>query len=206
MKPKKFKDGSWAGFVFIEIFHFFILLLAIFLDTCLNLAAKNSPNFSSSEIGILILGNILCLGMGIALFLWGTFSHLTLDRAYGKLWVYEDRVVFQCPFRRTRTLTFEECKYIGIENYNDLIRGLPIERGDEAAFIYFSTKPYPEKYKGKISRLKNTDDFIKIGYSDALAEALIDILPADKDYLIRSFYNKMQARDRELEKKKKKKK
>lgn len=203
MEPKKFKDGSWAGFLFIEILNFLLLAFVIFLDILAIVAINNSPNFSYLA---LVLINVVFLGLGVALFLWGTFSPRVLDRAYGKLWVYEDHVAFKCPFRRTRILTFEECAYIGIENYNALLRGLPIERGDEAAFIYFSTKPYPEKYRGKISLLKNTKDFIKIGYSDALAKALIDILPADKDYLIRSFYAKMQASDRELGRSKKKKK
>lgn len=206
MEPKKFKDGSWAGFVFIELLACLLLFIAIAMGIYLNLLIFASPISSLRDWVVVVLVNLLGVGSGIALAIGGAFSPRVLDRAYGKLWVYEDHVAFKCPFRRTRILTFEECAYIGIENYNALLRGLPIERGDEAAFIYFSTKPYPEKYRGKISLLKNTKDFIKIGYSDALAKALIDILPADKDYLIRSFYAKMQASDRELGRSKKKKK
>jgi hypothetical protein len=59
---------------------------------------------------------------------------------------------------------------------------------------------------GKVTLLKNTKDFIRFSYSDALAKELIDILPADKDYLIRSFYGKMQASDRNLGRNQKRKK
>ena len=61
--------------------------------------------------------------------------------------------------------------------------------------MYLSVKPYPEKYHGKISLLKPQKGFIKISYTDKLAETLIEILPAEKDNLIRAFYGKMKTKD-----------
>ena len=138
--------------------------------------------------------------------LWLLNHNLFLPRAFGRLLVYEDRVVYKCLLRKTRVLRFEECEYIGVENYDKLNRGLPVVRGDETSFIYFSKKPFPQKYVGKVTTLKNSKDFIKITYTDKLAKALIDILPAEKDNLLRSFYAKMQAADRELNANKKSKK
>ena len=198
MKPKKFRDAAWLFFLFVEAF------LASLTVPPLWYAVFLMRNFSYPILTWIKIA--LVLGAMLGGLIWAFFHDLWFLRAFGRLLVYEDRVVFKCPFRRTRTLTYEECAYIGVEDYDKLKRAMPVIRGDEVSFICFSKKPYPEEYKGKISLLKNTKDFIKIGYSDALAKELIDILPADKDYLLRSFYGKMQASDRNLGRNRKRKK
>jgi hypothetical protein len=153
-----------------------------------------------------IVGVVTCLGMLAGLYYFFVCSPLVYDRAFGRLLVYEDRVVYKCFLRKPIKMSIEEIQYTGVEDYHLLNGGLPEIRGDEVSFIYLSTNPYPEKYRGKISLLKPKTGFIKISYTDKLAEALIEILPAEKDNLIRAFYGKMKTRDMVLAQKKREKK
>ena len=203
MKPKKFRDNLWPIFVGYEIF-FAISALAVLCIILFSLYwhMKEPPGYTTMET-ILMCGSFGSLLVAVG---WMFNHNLFLPRAFGRLLVYEDRVVYKCLLRKTRVLRFEECEYIGVENFDKLNRGLPVVRGDETSFIYFSKNPFPQKYVGKVTTLKNSKDFIKITYTDKLAKALIDILPAEKDNLLRSFYAKMQAADRELNANKKRKK
>ena len=203
MKPKVFRDVYWIAFLLIEIILFFVTLpspclLVYFIYTQIR-------GIDPVSIGMFI---VACLSLLIMTIVgaWVWTYKLWFPRAFGRLLVYENKVVYKCLFCKTRVLKLEECEYIGIEDYSGLNPGLPSVRGDEIAFIYISKNPYPQKYAGKITLLKNTNDFIKFSYTDALAKALIDILPAEKDNLLRSFYAKMQAADRELNANKKSKK
>ena len=194
MKPKIFRDVYWIFFLIWEILLFFIVLaVPCGLTYFLYLLITEDLPLTGLDVFACLVFLILTIG-GV----WMWTYKLWFPRAFGRLLVYENKVVYKCLFCRTRTLTFDECEYIGVEDYIKLNPGLPAVRGDEFSFIYFSKRPYPQKYVGKVTLLKNTKDFIRFSYSDALAKELIDILPADKDYLIRSFYGKMQASDRNL--------
>ena len=202
MKPKVFRDAVWGFFVFVEAFYFILWSICSYMLIQAIILYIN-------DFTLVEFGEFLLFFSGITIgALWFPLSELILPRAFGRLLIYEDKVVYRCPFRRKRTLKLEECEHIGVENYAKLNRGMPVVRGDEISFIYFSKKPYPEEFSGKITALKNSKDFIKISYTDKLAEALFEILPDNKDYLIRSFYGKMKANDRlaKIKKRNKKKK
>ena len=194
MKPKVFKDETWPIGMFmvllftggsIAIFG----LVGVLIKEMIS-APSSSVEPIQSIVGILAF---IAAGIGIAVCANG---HLFYDPAFRRLYVYEKKVVLRGFLRKTITLTLEDCKYVGIEDYSLLNRGMPILRGDEISYIYLSEEPYPQKYHGKITALKSKKGFIKFRYSDAVAEALLEILPDDKDYLIRGFYGKMKANDR----------
>ena len=92
-------------------------------------------------------------------------------------------------------MKIEEISYAGVEDFHLLNGGILKFRGDEDAFVYLSTSPFPKEYSGKVTLLKNKKGFIKFTYSDKLAEALMGVLPADKDNLIRAFYGKMKSQE-----------
>jgi hypothetical protein len=62
-----------------------------------------------------------------------------------------------------------------------------------------SVEPYPEKYKRKIIQLRTKKGFIKFKYTDDVAEALMDRLPAEKVEQVRGFYFKMKYLDSQNE-------
>ena len=205
MKPKVFRDKLWPAFFVIEclIAAFFLLILCLtvfFLDISIDKWSNSARNIIAL-IGFLIVFPILGGGLSIVGFTWPRI----LDRAFGCLFVYDDKIVYRCFLRTTKTMMFESCKYISVEtDNNDQYMAISVERGDERAYIYFSEQHYPEKFKGKISLLKNKKDFVKFYYSDELCSALIAVLPNEKSSLLRAFYAKMQAADRILPSNKKK--
>lgn len=205
MKPKVFRDAAWPAFFVIEIFC--VLLLAFVLWSSVYMLLLEKENLLQGIIPTyLIIFELLWIGGGGGfLFVCFVNSSKILDRAFGRLLIYNDRVVFKCPLRITREIAKEDCNYIGVENYQALNRGLPVVRGDETSFIYFSDTPYPEKYKNKISILKSKKGFIKFFYSDKLAIAVMEGFPEEKCYPVKAFYGQMQATDRRMKQKKEKK-
>ncbi len=203
MKPKKFYDTMMPLWVFVEValgslcFAFATYMIFMFLSILFT-----HPQYTFRAI----IGVVMGLGMFAGLYYFFVHSPLIYDRAFGRLLVYEDRVVYKCFFRKPIKMSIKEIQYAGVEDFHLLNRGLPEIRGDEVSFVYLSLEPYPEKYRGKISLLKPRRGFIKISYTDKLAETLIEILPKEKDNLIRAFYGKMKTRDMVLAQKKREKK
>ena len=191
MKPQKFYDSLMPIMLLIEVlFGFGILSLAIFMGILPFFMISVEEAFSK-----LLIYLILMFGVAVYWFLGFIMSPFIFDRAFGRLLVYEDRVVYKCFLRKSITIKIEEVAYAGVDDFHRLREGILKIRGDEYSFIYLSKNPYPDEYIGKIILLKNKKGFIKFSYSDKLAQALIDILPAEKDNLIRAFYGKMKSQD-----------
>lgn len=94
-------------------------------------------------------------------------------KCFSTLIVTEKEIIWKCPFRKKLSLDWDECKYIGVqleESYN----GLPYP------FIFFSNKPYPSDFYGKIDQLSCKRGFIKFWYSEELCDYLVTTLPGHK--------------------------
>ena len=203
MKPKVFRDALWPIGLGAVLVLMGLSLLPIWGSVVLiegAIEATGSPIALQS-----ILGALMFIAAAIGGFACANY-HLIYDSGFRRLYVYEKKVVLRCFLRKTITLTIEDCKYVGVEDYSLLNRVLPVSRGDEVSYIYLSKKPYPKEYCGKITMLKSKKGFIKFRYSDALAEALLEILPNDETYLLRAFYGKMKSNDLLAKMKKRKKK
>ena len=205
MKPKVFRDVAWPAFLVVEIFC--ILLLLFIMGSSINILLLEKDSLLQGVIPFyLFVFELLWVGGGGGfVFVCFVNSSKILDRAFGRLLIYDDRVVFKCPLRITRKIAKEDCNYIGVEDYQALNRGLPVVRGDETSFFYFSDTPYPEKYKNKISILKSKKGFIKFSYSDKLAITVMEGFPKEKCNLVKAFYSQMQASDRSMKQKRRKK-
>ena len=204
MKPKVFKDALWPiglGAVLL------LMGLSLLPFGCAWIGVKEVITNPSSSVETLqtIIAILAFIAIGIGGIACANY-HLIYDIGFRRLYVYEKKVVLRCFLRKTITLTIEDCKYIGVDDYSLLNRVLPVSRGDEVSYIYLSEKPYPQKYRGKITALKSKKGFIKFRYSDTLAEALLEILPDNKDYMLKSFYGRMKANDSFAKAKKQKKK
>ncbi len=189
MKPRRFYDTMMPIFLVFEIF--VLCGLALLISIVVAFICFAPPEYKTTKVWFYLIGMLIPIGGGF----YGFFNHAFYNRAFGRLLVYEDKVIFKCFIRKSITMNIEEIKYTGVEDFHLLNRGVLKFRGDEDAFIYLSTSPFPDEYRGKVTLLKNKTGFIKFTYSDKLAEALIDILPADKDNLIRAFYGKMKSQD-----------
>ena len=205
MKPKVFRDVAWPAFLVVEIFC--VLLLLFIVGSSINMLLLEKENLLQGMIPIyLLIFELLWVGGGGGfVFICFVNSSKILDRAFGRLLIYDDRVVFKCPLRITREIAKEDCNYIGVEDYQALNPGMPTVRGDETSFVYFSNTPYPEKYKNKISLLKNNKGFIKFSYSDKLAITIMGEFAKEKCNFVKAFYGQMQVNDRMMKQKNRKK-
>ncbi len=191
MKPQKIHDSLMPIMLLIEIFFGFgMLALAIFMGILPFFMMPAEEVFSELLIYLIVM-----LGIAVGFFFWFVMSPFIFDRAFGRLIVYEDKVVYKCFLRKSITMKIEDIAYAGVDDFHRLREGILKFRGDEYSFIYLSKDPYPDEYRGKIILMKNKKGFIRFSYTDKLAEALIDILPAEKDNLIRAFYGKMKTQD-----------
>lgn len=203
MKPKVFRDALWPIGLGAVLVLMGLSLLPIWGSVVL---IEGAIEATSSQIALqYILGALMSVAVAIGGIACANY-HLIYDIGFRRLYVYEKKVVLRCFLRKTITLTIENCKYVGVDDYSLLNRVLPVSRGDEVSYIYLSEKPYPQKYRGKITALKSKKGFIKFRYSDTLAEALLEILPDNKDYMLKSFYGRMKANDSFAKAKNKKKK
>jgi len=205
MKPKTFRDPAWPLYLTLELLLAVIACYMILMSIYLFVIAMGQISRPGTPFA-LVLSQFLCLGLGIGMPVLISNYMQILDRAFGKLYIYNNEIILKCPFRRTKTVEIEDCNYVGIEDFSLINRVFPVIRGDEISFIYLSTKPYPEQYKGKITQLKSKKGFIKFAYTDEIAEALFDVLPAQRCYRIKGFYGQMQANDIKTKQRKKQKK
>ena len=199
MKPKKFFDWRMpVGIIGVTVFLLGGIVICLF-DIKVIPDIINDGDMTASMFAwtlILSLGFLL----GDAFVIW-SLSNRTLSW----LTVTQKRVVWRCPFHFSVSISIENCAHVGIEDMSKHNRGLLIVRGDEESFIYLSTKPLSPKYKHKIDGAKCKKGFIKFAYSDQLCAALIEILPAEKTNHLQAFYNSIQAKNRMLKRKKRKK-
>lgn len=204
MKPKVFRDVAWLAFLVIEIFCILLLLFIIGTSIYILLLEKDSLLQGVIPFYLFVFELLWVGGGGGFVFVCFVNSSKILDRALGRLLIYDDRIVFKCPLRIKRKIAIEDCNFIGVEDYQALNRWMPTVRGDETSFVYFSNTPYPKKYKNKISLLKNNKGFIKFSYSDKLAITIMEEFPKEKCYLVKAFHSQMQANDRMMKQKKRK--
>ena len=187
----------WAGIIiFITcLATAFFALLPFWLE---NAASTELVGYSFFMVGLALLGYI------------GFFR--SLPQYATVLTISGDHIIWRCPFYKTIELDSTMCKYVMVENSYSQLKGFQKElllnhgRGDEFQYIYASLYPFPQKYKGKAAAIRSRQGQITFAYSDELCQHLIEILPENKSGLLISFYNRMQAVDKEKNAKKRKSK
>ena len=116
------------------------------------------------------------LTFGLMFFLCGFVLHYFWYRCFGKLIITEDAVTWRCLGYLPKTIRKEELRAVGI-NDNRKTNVVPDVHGTGFKSVYFSTKPYPIEYDGKIDKLRNSRDFIKFPVSGKLSVCLSEWLP-----------------------------
>lgn len=94
------------------------------------------------------------------------------EKCFATVIVTDGDIRWKCPFRKTRILPMEKCRFSGVES-EESYNGLPY------LHIYVSCEPYPQKFKNRINRLKCSDRFIKFWYSEELCRVLERTLPVE---------------------------
>lgn len=189
MKSKTFVEPKWLAAIFFGLIFFigcgcmFVLMMVAII-------------FYSDELGFGgLLAGIFCIIISILGMLHYVLN--MLPKTFSLISISSHKIVWRCPFYRTVEMSVVDCEYVSIEDMADHNRAMPVIRGDEIAYIYLSNKPFPDKYKHKADIVRRKKGTITFAYSDELCQELISILPEDKTKHLVSFYNRMQAADRE---------
>ena len=188
MKPKTFVEPRWAAAIFFGLVFLFGGAFMFFFF-CVGLI----ENFNEVDF-MLFLGLLFCMVMGICSVTF--YIYYFLPKCFSLLTVSPTEIVWRCPLYRSVKMTIEQCEYIGIEDMADNNIAMPVIRGDEIAYIYLSSSPFPEKYKHKADSVRRKKGIITFAYSDKLCQALIAVIPENKTGYLVSFYNRMQVSDR----------
>ncbi len=111
---------------------------------------------------------LVCAGVGVY------FYRRVCGCLLGWLTFTETEVIWRCPFRKTRRIPREECRYAGI---HQCMFGKSERTGQPAMGVkaFISTKPYPGY--ANISLLKNTDEFVTGFVTYRLCKVLSEWLP-----------------------------
>ena len=189
MKSKTFVEPRWLAAIFFGLI-FFVGSGSLCIFTII-LAVMQFQEATLSNVFLLIFGE--------AMFIYSMLLYVLflLPKSFSLLSVSSEKIIWRCPFYRSVKLKIEDCEYVSVEDMAYHNRAMPVIRGDEIAYIYMSNKPFPDKYKHKADIVRRKKGTITFAYSDELCQELISILPEDKTKHLVSFYNRMQAADRE---------
>lgn len=197
MKSKTFVEPRWPAAIFFGLF----CILGGIAEGILGMAVM-IMHYDEKGLTIIFLG-MFVVAMSIYTIL--IYVLFILPKAFSLLTVTPEKLVWRCPFYRTVKMRIDDCKYVTIEDMAHHNRAMPVIRGDEIAYIYLSNQPFPDKYKHKADVVRRKKGTIIFAYSDKLCQKLISILPENKTKYLISFYNRMQANDRVVKRKKRKK-
>lgn len=153
----------------IRFFYRYIFIgLFVVFPACFTIVATQDGGIVATEdrLAFAILGCFLAL--------FGCFLvHIGFwEKFFSVLIVDECRIIWKCPFRKSRMIMLTDCKEIGGDTENRE-SGMPFE------IIYFSTKHYPQQHRDKKGIIKNSDQYIKFWYSEELYRYLIDHYPSE---------------------------
>lgn len=139
--------------IFVIEFRLFFILMVIFMFCIVGLVIETILKHEY----FLIVFSILILAFVIYVFK-SYFIPILLPLAFGKLIISDHGVEFRCIFTKNIFLSWDECKFCGIEGYKNVVKDL---YGTGRVYIYFSKNELEQEFRGNITKKKNSADFIK---------------------------------------------
>jgi hypothetical protein len=112
-------------------------------------------------------------------------------RGWATITLYDDRVTWRAPFRKSVTLKFDEIKYAGVDFSNAQASAIGLSGEAEAlylsAYIYLSVLPYMPRRGKEFKKVYNEDGIIMFKYSEKLCPALVEKIPDDVGRSLKDF-------------------
>ena len=200
MKPKRF----WN---YTAIFSTLLLALIAICFCALSYSCF-LPGMTIAGVVVATIGSIVMAFSFVLLF------RTALQNAYPILYVYKDKIVWHCLFRKTIELRIEDCVFVKIYDsaYYETrysINNPGVEKLREEFHregwnkaICLSKHPIPTEYYHKVTKIKCSDGIIWFPYKKKLALALLEILPKERTEELRDFLRMIEENKMKLEREK----
>ena len=168
----------------------FLMLLAPLLVFCLLTTEGEISGLSDEEALHFYFFELILLTCDIAALL------VMAPRGWATVTLYDDRVTWRAPFRKSVTLKYDEIKYAGIDysnaHNNDTLKLKNAEVLYLSSYIYLSVMPYMPRRGKEFKKVYNEDGIIMFKYSEKLCPALVEKLPDDVGRSLKDFDNRIK--------------
>ena len=150
-------------------------------------------------LGISFMYLLMTLGMIL-------FFRFLGERAMPLLIINKKRILWVALFHLPIHMEIEDCNYIGVADMSAHNRGMPVMRGYEESYIYFSAQPLSHQYQHKIDSAKSKKGFIKFAYSEKLCQVAIEMFAPQKTNVLQGAKRSFLSQERIAKTKTKKRK
>lgn len=168
----------------------FLMLLAPLLVFCLLTTEGEISGLSDEEALHFYFFELILLTCDIAALL------VMAPRGWATVTLYDDRVTWRAPFRKSVTLKYDEIKYAGIDysnaHNNDTLKLKNAEVLYLSSYIYLSVMPYMPRRGKEFKKVYNEDGIIMFKYTEKLCPALAEKLPENIGRSLKDFDNKIK--------------
>ena len=167
-----------------------VLLAPIILGVTLFMTEEIELMFDKESLALYFLAMVY-LSCNMALLL------LVAPRGWVTITVYDDKITWHAPFRKSVTLKFDEIKYAGVDFSNAKAGAVGISGEAEAlylsAYIYLSVLPYMPRRGNEFKKVYNEDGIIMFKYTEKLCPVLVEKIPADIGSKLSDFDRKIKS-------------
>lgn len=141
--------------------------------------------------------NLAFYSLVLILLICDTALLLTMaPRGWATVTLYDDKVTWRAPFRKSVTLKYDEIKYAGIDysnaHNNDTLKLKNAEVLYLSSYIYLSVMPYMPRRGKEFKKVYNEDGIIMFKYTEKLCPALAEKLPENIGRSLKDFDNKIK--------------
>ncbi len=176
-------------FLLTSIFILLVILTPVLVGYLL-VSEGEIADFSDEESLWLYVLALILLSCAMAVLL------LMAPRGWATITLYDDRVTWRAPFRKSVTLKFDEIKYAGMDFSNASLSTSvgfkEVETLYMSAYIYLSAFPYLPRRGKEFKKVYNEDGIIMFKYTEKLCPALIEKLPEDIGRSLKDIDNKIK--------------
>ena len=141
--------------------------------------------------------NLAFYSLVLILLICDTALLLTMaPRGWATVTLYDDKVTWRAPFRKSVTLKYDEIKYAGIDysnaHNNDTLKLKNAEVLYLSSYIYLSVMPYMPRRGKEFKKVYNEDGIIMFKYTEKLCPARAEKLPENIGRSLKDFDNKIK--------------
>lgn len=141
--------------------------------------------------------NLAFYSLVLILLICDTALLLTMaPRGWATVTLYDDKVTWRAPFRRSVTLKYDDIKYAGVDfsrsHNNTDSKTRDVETLYISAYIYLSVLPYMPRRGKEFKKVYNENGIIMFKYTEKLCPALAEKLPENIGRSLKDFDNKIK--------------